>query len=97
MKIFFPLLLYTYIDDVHDIDADHLAELEKKLTDSENELRAANLDSRLSILTKARESQQNWIRNFDAEIEQLKKDVANIQEIRHAIPERCFRRLRLEP
>ena len=84
-------------DDVHDIDANHLAELERKLIESENELKAANLDVRLSTLQTARDSQKNWLRNFESEIEQLKKDVANINQIRHAIPEKCFRRVRLEP
>lgn len=88
---------HTFVDGVQDIDADLLAELERRLTEAENELRQANLDKRLAGLRAARERQQHWLRNYEAEVDQLKKDVANVQEIRHAIPGRCFRRVRLEP
>lgn len=83
-------------DEVHDIDANQLAELERKLSESESELSTANLDQRLSVLKSARESQQTWLRNFDAEIDQLKRDVSNIIDISYAIPTKCFRRVRLE-
>lgn len=82
---------------MQDINPDLLTDLERRLEEAERELRAANLDERLTTLKGARETQKSWMRNYDAEIEQLKKDVANIQEIRHAIPEQCFRRVRLEP
>jgi len=83
--------------DVQDINPDLLTDLERRLEEAERELRAANLDERLATLKGARETQKSWMRNYETEIEQLKKDVANIQEIRHAIPEQCFRRVRLEP
>lgn len=84
-------------DDVQDIDGDLLADLEKRLQEAEQELKNADLDNRLNILKAAREAQHGWVRNYDAEIERLKKDVANIQDIRYAIPDQCFRRVRLEP
>jgi coxsackievirus/adenovirus receptor len=84
-------------DEVEEIDSRLLEQLEQRLQDAEGELAAANLEQRLVTLKRSRETQQTWIRNYENEIDQLKKDVANIQEIRHAIPEKCFRRVRLEP
>jgi hypothetical protein len=31
------------------------------------------------------------------DIDRLRKDVANVQAIREAIPDQCYRRVRLEP
>lgn len=84
-------------DEVEEIDSRLLEQLEQRLEEAEKELADANLSQRLLTLKTAREQQQTWIRNYESEIDQLKKDVANIQEIRHAIPETCFRRVRLEP
>ena len=74
-----------------------MADLEKRLDDAENDLKNSDLDKRLQALQQQREQQQQWLRNYESLIEQLKKDVANVNEIRHAIPTKCYRRVRLEP
>lgn len=85
------------IEDVQDIDGNLLNDLEKRLEQAEQELRNANLDNRLATLKTARDQQQMWMRNYELDIDRLKKDVANVNEIRLAIPDQCYRRVRLEP
>ncbi|KAI1289518.1 Laminin subunit gamma-1 [Halotydeus destructor] len=85
------------LDDVQDIDPRILDDLERKLEQAEQELRNANLDSRLATLKTARDQQKGWMNNYDEEITKLQKDVDNILEIKNAIPQRCYRRVRLEP
>ena len=89
--------ILSALDGVQDIDSNLLAELERKLEDAERELRNANLDERLSKLKTARGQQQGWIRNYDDLIEKLKRDVQNVNDIRQAIPDACYRREKLEP
>lgn len=91
------LIHHMTTDDVQDIDSNHLTQLEQRLLEAEQEIINANLDQRINSLRAARDTQQEWMRSYEVQIEKLKKDVANVQEIRYAIPESCFRRVRLEP
>lgn len=80
-----------------DIDANLLEELERRLARAEQELKDADLENRMNTLKNIREEQNQWMRNYDDEIEKLKRDVANIADIRASLPDGCFRRLKLEP
>lgn len=84
-------------DGLDDIDANLLEELERRLARAEQELKDADLENRMNTLKNIREEQNQWMRNYDDEIEKLKRDVANIADIRASLPDGCFRRLKLEP
>ena len=80
-----------------EIDAPLLEDLERRLAKAEQELKDADLDNRMAELKNIREEQNRWMRDYDDEIEKLRRDVANIAEIRASLPDGCFRRLKLEP
>lgn len=80
-----------------EIDAPLLEDLERRLAKAEEELKSADLDNRMGELRNIREEQNRWMRDYDDEIEKLKRDVANIADIRSSLPDGCFRRLKLEP
>jgi laminin gamma 1 len=84
-------------DGLDEIDAPLLEDLERRLAKAEEELKSADLDNRMGELRNIREEQNRWMRDYDDEIEKLKRDVANIADIRSSLPDGCFRRLKLEP
>lgn len=70
---------------------------EKRLSDAEDEVRRADLTSRVSNLVRVKNIQNQWIKNYENEIGQLEDEVDNIKTIAATLPEGCFKRSRLEP
>ena len=77
-------------------DAD-LDRLEERLIAAEKEIQAANLDQRIRELTDAKNSQTQWVKNYEDEVARLRLEVENIDDIRKALPTECYKHLRLEP
>lgn len=71
--------------------------LEERLTAAEKEIKAANLDQRIKALTDAKNMQTQWVKNYEDEVNRLRIEVENIDDIRKALPADCFKRVRLEP
>ena len=83
--------------NLQQIDPSLLEELFQLLAKAEGEYREADLDNRTNALNDAKEQQRIWIIDYERLIARLQADVANVDKIRQAIPDKCFRRLRLEP
>lgn len=81
------------------LDEDGLEKLSDKIKDVEREFGTADLDSKLENLRNARNRQTLWLKNYEDELEALRKEVENVAEIRAALPPdtRCYKRIRLEP
>lgn len=93
----FKFILLFYLDDLDSVDNSQLDDLERLLALAERELLNADLGARAEALREAQEEQKKWMKDYEDEIEQLKRDVANVEAIRHSLPEDCYRRLVLEP
>jgi len=80
-------------------DEEGLDSLTRKISEVESELESADLDGKLEALRTARNKQTLWIKNYEDELESLRKEVENVQEIRNALPSdsKCWKRIRLEP
>ncbi|XP_064457402.1 laminin subunit gamma-1-like isoform X3 [Ornithodoros turicata] len=85
------------LENVDDVDTGDLNRLEERLRQAERDMAQARLDDRVAELQNAREMQLGWMRDYEDEINKLKKDVANVKDISESLPEGCFRRIRLEP
>lgn len=64
---------------------------------AEKEIKAANLDQRIRALTDAKNLQTQWVKNFESEVNRLRIEVENIDDIRKVLPIDCYQRVRLEP
>jgi len=73
-----------------------LGRLGEDVADLEDQLRALNLDEQLSRLEVGAKQQQMLIDEYTLDLTQLEKDVANIQEIRGALPDGCYKNLVIE-
>lgn len=71
--------------------------LEERLVAAETEIKAANLDQRIRALTEAKNLQTQWVKNYEDEVNRLRIEVENIDDIRKALPNNCYQRFRLEP
>lgn len=85
------------LDDLDNVDESLLNELERKLLRAEKEMRDSDLDAKTENLRKAREQQAGWMKDYEAEVQMLEKEVENIASIRSALPRGCYRRVKLEP
>lgn len=71
--------------------------MEKRLIAAQDEIEAANLDKRIRTLTDAKNLQTQWVKNYEDEVNRLKLEVENIDDIKKALPTDCYKRVRLEP
>ncbi|KAJ8665186.1 hypothetical protein QAD02_006848 [Eretmocerus hayati] len=85
------------LDALPDLDSGDLDRLERRLGDAEADIVAANLDARIRSLTDARVHQTTWVKNYEDEVNRLRKEVMNIEEISKVLPNHCFKNPRLEP
>ncbi|XP_012268511.2 laminin subunit gamma-1 [Athalia rosae] len=82
------------LPEINEADLDRL---EERLRQAEEEIKAANLDQRIRSLTEAKNHQIQWVKNYDEEVQRLRGEVENIEAIKLALPEDCYKRVRLEP
>lgn len=94
LAIMIPLL--RNIDMIEGIDANKLAQLEGELAKLRQKLLESNLAAITDDLMAQRDKQKLLMAEYQALIDWLIKEVANIRAIRDSLPDKCFRRNRLE-
>lgn len=80
-----------------DIEPEHLDKLEKKLKVAEERLKKANLHQRMERLEKERLEQTTLIKNYELDLQRLRDEVLNIEAIKNALPDKCYKTVALEP
>lgn len=94
LNILNPLL--KSIDKIEGIDANKLAQLEDELAKLKQKLIDSNLAAITDDLLAQRDKQKELMAEYQALIDWLIKEVANIKLIRDSLPDKCFKRNRLE-
>ncbi|KAL1456196.1 hypothetical protein WDU94_000943, partial [Cyamophila willieti] len=84
------------LNDLADIDDNTLTSLEERLRVAENEFYNANLDIQLETLSQARIQQAQLVKNYQEELNRLQGDVKNLESIRDSLPQKCFKRTKIE-
>lgn len=85
------------LNGLPDIRTEDLEELERKLDIAEEKLKNARLDERMERLEKERLEQGTLIKKYQSTLETLQNEVNNVEAIMNALPNECYRRVRLEP
>lgn len=85
------------LENSADIDEESLNRLEEQIKQVEEKVIESNLDEKLKQLQKEHKSQAELIEQYNREIAFLQGEVQNIEEIVHALPDGCFRKVELEP
>lgn len=73
-----------------------LEKLERDLDDVEQQIKDADLDAQYNELKLAKEQQTILVQEFRVDLEQLRREVNNIEEIKNKLPDGCFKRAGLE-
>lgn len=94
LNVLNPLL--KSIDKIEGIDANKLSQLEDELAKLKQKLAESNLAAITDDLLAQRDKQKELMAEYQALIDWLIKEVANIKMIRDSLPDRCFKRNRLE-
>lgn len=89
-----PLL--KNIDKIEGIDGNKLSQLEDELAKLRQKLAESNLASTIDDLLAQRDKQRELMKEYQILIDWLIKEVANIKAIRDSLPDKCFKRVRLE-
>lgn len=84
------------LNNLPDIDEPSLTKLSEKLANAEKKFNESNINGELDILRKARYAQVQQMKLYQEELERLQKEVSNLDEIRAALPQGCFKRSILE-
>jgi len=79
------------------IDIGALAELEQKLEIAERDFLESDLDRRIEEMRQARIIQNQWVKDYEEALARLQSEVDNVEEIKEALPDGCWKRLKLEP
>ncbi|XP_058123627.1 laminin subunit gamma-1 [Anopheles ziemanni] len=90
-------LIMTELNNLREIDVNSLDDLERRLSAAEKELEDAQLTKRLNSLTEAKNIQNQNIRGYQKELDELRLEVKNIELIASSLPSGCFKRAHLEP
>lgn len=88
--------LLRKLSQIGTVNPGFLGQLGEDFSDLEDQLRAMNLDEQLSRLEVGAKQQQTLIDRYTLDLTQLQKDVANIQDIREALPDGCYKNIKLE-
>lgn len=89
--------LIKAIDKIEGIDINRLAQLEEELAKLKQKLLDSNLGPLIDDLLAQLEIQKNLMKYYQDLIDWLVKEVANVRGIRDSLPDKCFKRERLEP
>lgn len=89
-----PLL--KSIDEMEGINPKQLADLESLLANLKKMYADSGIKNWLEKVQEELTRQKLKFKMYEAEIEWLKNEVANIREIRDSLPDKCFKRERLE-
>ncbi|VDO67351.1 unnamed protein product [Onchocerca flexuosa] len=88
--------IINQLNSLDGVNSEELDELEKQLNQAEELLNSADLDKQVSLLKEQKIEQDRTITQFKNEIDTLKDEVQNLEEIRDSLPNKCFNVINLE-
>lgn len=88
--------LLRKLSQIGTVNPGFLGQLGDEFADLEDQLRKMNLDEQLSQLEIGAKQQQMLIDEYTLDLTQLEKDVVNIQDIKEALPDGCYKNIKLE-
>nr|CAG4638917.1 EOG090X005Q [Daphnia magna] len=85
------------LNNMGNIDTAALDELERKLIIAERDFIESDIERRIEEMRTARVTQNQWVRDYEEELARLRLEVDNVEAIKEALPDGCWKRLKLEP
>ena len=77
-------------------DPEEVERLKRDLDEGEKKLAEINLDAEQSRLEIGARQQQEWINDYVRTVDELEKDVINVEDIRASLHEQCYNYISIE-
>ena len=85
-----------FADNFEMVDMNRLDDLERMMTEAEELVISSNLEKRYDEIIDTRDRQKSSLTSYSTNLNELRLDVENIQDIREKLPVGCFKQLDLE-
>lgn len=72
------------------VDLNKLNEIEGTLNKAKDEMKVSDLDRKVSDLENEAKKQEAAIMDYNRDIEEIMKDIRNLEDIRKTLPSGCF-------
>uniref|UniRef100_H9GA03 Uncharacterized protein n=1 Tax=Anolis carolinensis TaxID=28377 RepID=H9GA03_ANOCA len=82
--------LLEKLGSVEPVDSSKLNDIEDTLNAAKKQMRDNDLDQKVSDLEKAAEKQASAISEYNRDISTIRKDIANLEDIKKTLPTGCF-------
>ena len=89
--------ILTQLNSIDSYDDNRLKELQRKLAKLEDQFKNSQIIERIKKLQIDKEAKTKILIRHADDMEQIKADVKNIDDIQQTLPDGCFRNLNLEP
>uniref|UniRef100_A0A672PX76 Laminin subunit gamma-1 n=1 Tax=Sinocyclocheilus grahami TaxID=75366 RepID=A0A672PX76_SINGR len=87
---------YPLPGNIDKVDLSKLNRIENALKDAKDKMAGSELDRKLKELNYIAKSQEDMISDYDHQIQDIRKDIANLNDIKNTLPEGCFNTPSLE-
>uniref|UniRef100_A0A673JGZ4 Laminin subunit gamma-1 n=1 Tax=Sinocyclocheilus rhinocerous TaxID=307959 RepID=A0A673JGZ4_9TELE len=88
--------LLSQLGNIDKVDLSKLNRIENALKDAKDKMAGSELDRKLKELNDIAKSQEDMISDYDRQIQDIRKDIANLNDIKNTLPEGCFNTPSLE-
>lgn len=85
------------LENLPNFDDEKLVKLEEQLKQAEQKVKDARLYEILERLQSEQKKQKALVDSYNEQIDFLRKEVENIEQIANALPDGCFNQVQLEP
>ncbi|TRZ04223.1 hypothetical protein DNTS_029916, partial [Danionella cerebrum] len=88
--------LLGQLGNIDKVDLTKLNQIDSALKDAKDKMAGSELDRKLKELNDIAKSQEDMISDYDRQIQEIKADIANLNDIKNTLPEGCFNTPSLE-
>ncbi|XP_067846571.1 laminin subunit gamma-1 isoform X2 [Heptranchias perlo] len=84
------------LGQLDNVDVNRLKEIEKTLNNAKDQMKDSDLERKLADLEKAEKEQANAIITYEQDIQDILKDIRNLEDIKQTLPPGCYNTQSLE-
>lgn len=88
--------LMNQLGNIDKIDLSKLNEIEESLKSAKGKMASSELDKKLMELNEVARTQEEMINDYDRQIDEIRADIDNLNDIKRTLPSGCFNTASLE-
>ncbi|KAG2461822.1 DHX9 helicase, partial [Polypterus senegalus] len=82
--------LLRQLGNIDNVDLNKLKDIEDSLARAKNQMKDNDLERKLADLNEAAKQQDEMIKDYDRQIQEIKADISNLEDIKNTLPSGCF-------